>query len=331
MQGFEDANSLMEFCERVWRQDVDPEVLRELATSNYGLGDLGLNEIEVMEDEGFLIEFFQSHADIYDVLGELRVNFAAGFPLFRVIAATHPATPQAALASLASDPDPEVVWALGGNTQAGDALLSALARSDEVLATGIEALADPWPDDQSASGIRFGTGNPWELENVPVATSVAGNRSCTSDLLDYLCASQHPDLSKAVVLRNGERLSDGQWADLLAGAMRRDRQDGGWLQWIAVSSHTPSPLFESILRQPQEGQLLARRLATSPASSAEELSLVLEHVDDAWTRAKIAHHSNVSVALLTTLSVDTNAEVRRAVSTSPVAPDEIRASAALSL
>jgi hypothetical protein len=252
----------MAFCQAAWRDEAEPLLLAELAKSTYGLGDFGLDECEVMDDEGFLTELFQGHSSIYEALGELRSHFDPGFPLFRVIAGAHPRTPDGSLAVLAEDIDPEVLWAVAGNPSSPKSVLESLACSTAAVASGIEGRAEPWPDEdpRNPTGIRFGSGMPWELSDVPVAASVAGNRSALPELLEFFAQANHPDLAQAVILRNGDRLTESDWQSLLAGALARTESQAGWIKWIAVSPYAPVSLNEELLGNPASRALLERRL-----------------------------------------------------------------------
>jgi hypothetical protein len=262
MREFESANELMEFCQQAWREDAEPLLLAELAKSTYELGDFGIDECEVMDDEGFLTELFQGHSSIYEALGEPRSHFDPGFPLFRVIAGAHPRTPDSSLGILAEDIDPEVLWAVAGNPSSPNAVLANLAGSRAAVASGIEGRAEPWPDEdpRNPTGIRYGSGMPWELSHVPVAASVAGNRAASPELLEFFAQANHPDLAQAAILRNGDRLTESDWQSLLAGALARTESQAGWIKWIAVSPHAPASLNEALLGNSTSRALLERRL-----------------------------------------------------------------------
>lgn len=336
MDRFTSADDLMVFCERAWRSDAKPELLERMALSQHRPGDFELDEIEAFDDRGFLGELFQvspwdASSSMYDVLGEYRYAFPSAFPLFRVIAAAHPNTPASTLRYLVHDDDPEVLWAVISNPSVDFHQLSHIWEPSVVIASGIQELADPQLDDREPNGLRFGTGNPWELENVHVSVAMAGSRFSPLELLDEFCESDFGDQIKALILRNGQRLNITQWEALLAGASRRDRQSRGWMQWLAMSPDLPSRFVETILGNAEEGVILARRLATSPLTSALELRMIVNSISDVWTRVRIAHHPNISLDALRILAVDPSSEVRQAVETSPEVTEAIRAAARMSL
>jgi hypothetical protein len=254
----------MALCDEARADAVNPSLLEELASSEYRLDDVGWGEDEDLSD--FLSDFFCGwHGDIYDVLGEQRFEFEPEFPLFQVIAGAHPLTPHGALERLVSQGDPEVLWAIGGNPRAGDQLLVTLLESwpQAVIEAGIQGLADPQVDETNGvPSIRYGTGNAWELLNVPVGTSVAGNRFIGADLLGWFAGADNPDFAKALILRNGDRLSEAQWRRLFEGTRGKDRFSGGWLQWIANSSDIPPSLIDDVLTDLWEGPILACRRAS---------------------------------------------------------------------
>lgn len=264
MQSLECADDVMSLCDDARADAADPSLLEELASFEYRLGDFGWGEDEDLSD--YLSDFFCGwQGDIYDVLGEQRYEFESGFPLFQVIAGAHSRTPHGALESLVSQGDPEVLWAIGGNPRAGDELLVMLLESwpQAVIESGIQGLADPQLDDTNGvPSIRYGTDNAWELLNVPIGTSVAGNRSIGADLLGWFAEADNPDFAKALILRNGDRLSEAQWRRLFEGTRGRDRFSGGWLQWIANSNDIPPSLIDDILMDHSEGPILACRRAS---------------------------------------------------------------------
>lgn len=316
MREFDDCDDLMAFCEDVWGDGTSPGVLEDLADSDYALGDFGLGEEDELPDLG-LAELFWEHSRMYMVLGEERQQFDAGFPLFRVLAAGHPRTEPETLARLGTAPDPEVLWAVASNPNTPQEVLGALAGSPAVIETGLQGRADPWPDDDDPLGIRFGTGQPWELEHVPVAAAVAGNRAISPELTDWFVHGDHPDFAKAVILRNSDRLSGTQWRRLFEGAMARDRENAGWLQWMAMSPDLPQEFYAGILRDPVEGPILARRLASLLNTSSETLMMVIATAPDAWTRAHIASHPHASAQLRAELSTDPDPQVREAAMGTP--------------
>jgi len=333
MLSFANAGELFTFCEMIWDADADPDQLADLALSDYVLGDYGWAEEE--EPIGYLHDFFfRDHGDIYFVLGEDRMNFPLGFPLFKVLSAAHPRTPHPTLKALTEQGDPEVLWAVAGNPAAGDELLVELLEMhpQAVIETDIQGLADPWVDDRyDAFSIRYGNDMPWELTGVPVAASVAGNRSIHADLLEWFCQADHPDLAKALILRNGDRLSDAQWRRLLDGSSGRDRDSGGWKQWIANSPHMPESLIEELLTDPYEGPVVARRLAIDPETDERVLRLLLTRGVDEGTRVRIAGHQATAPDILKVLALDPSPKVRKQVAENSSADDATRALAAISL
>lgn len=329
IEDLSDSDELWDFCEEVWSDDVDPELLVSLAQSNYGFGDFGWGE---EDDDRFPDLFTWQYADIYSVLGEDRGgDFGRGFPLFRVLAGAHPRTPRHVLRQLTSDKDPEVLWAVAANPSADDEILVSIINRNEVLSDGIRELADPRLDDGRDTGICYGTDQAWELTDVPVDTAVAGSRSCGPELLDWFSRTSSVDLAKALILRNGDRLTEDQWRLLIEGTRGRDRwtELRGWLQWIADSPHLPLTLIGDVLPDREEGPILARRLVRTTSTPDWVLQLLLDHGVDEWTRSRIAAHSSVTSDMLQVLAVDPSAKVRAAVITSSAATDEIRALAAL--
>jgi hypothetical protein len=288
----------------------------------------------------FLSDFFNwRHGDIYNVLGELRYAFGSEFPLFQVIAGAHPHTPREVLQELLSQGHPEVLWGIGGNPQAGDDVLAELLTRwpRAVIEQDIQGLADPWTCDvDGIPKIRYGTDNPWELEDVPVVASVAGNQSIGSDVITWLTEVDSQDVAKALILRNGQRLTSDHWRRLFEGAKSRisgsketfGRYDG-WLQWIADSPHTPLFLVQELLRDEWEGPLVARRQAMTPHTAVETLRLLLDTGVDEGTRSLIAQHSATAPDMLATLAVDPSSKVRQGVITNPNTDEATKALAAL--
>lgn len=321
----------MAFCEDAWSDDVDPELLNQLAQSTYGLGAFGWGEEDDLPDMGLIELFAWKYGRIYTVLGEERQHFSPGFPLFRVLAAAHPRTPDQILRQLANDDDPEVLWALAGNPNAGDEILVKIIDLSTQLPEGISELADPTVADNRDTGISHGTDNPWELTGVPVAVSAAGNHSCGPDLLEWFSQTTSVDLAKALILRNGDRLTETQWRRLLEGTRGRNRwsTQRGWLQWIANSPHMPLSFVDEVLADPQEGPILARRLVRTASTPEQVLEVLLVHGVDEWTRSRIAGHTSSTSNTLKILAADPSALVRRAVIDNESASVEIKALASI--
>lgn len=326
-----DTEELMAFCEDAWSDEVDPELLSQLAKSTYGLGSFGWVEEDDLPDMGLIELFAWKQAEIYGVLGENRHHFYAGFPLFRVLASAHPKTSNETLHYLTNDDDPEVLWALAGNPAAGDEILAKMIDRRVQLPDGISELADPELDESRERGIRNGTDNPWELTDIDVSVSVAGNRSCSPELLDWFSLNSNADTAKALILRNSDRLTEAQWRRLLEGTRDRDRYSTqrSWLQWIADSPNMPLSLVDEVLADQWEGPILARRLARTASTPSPILQVLIDHGADEWTRTRIAGHSSSTPNMLRTLAVDPSASVRKAVIDNPSANDEIKAMASL--
>jgi hypothetical protein len=333
LENISSADEMFALCEESWDIDADLGMLTKFAQSSYGLGDLGWGEDDDLTNGGIEELFDSGHGQIYKVLGDERQSFGPGFPLFRVVAAAHPRTPDDVLAELAKDDDPEVLWAVAGNPNAGDALLVAIIdRKPRPLIDHLQEVNDPELDNSSNSGIRYGDGNIWERPDVPVLVSAAGNRSCGADLLDRFCGAGSADVAKALLLRNSDRLSEENWRQLLEGTRGRDRDSNpqGWLQWIAMSPHLPLSHVDEILSDPTEGPILARRLARTPNIPEATLRQLLSNGTDEWTRSRIAGHPSATTEMLRELAMDPSGAVRTAVIANSSASDEIRALAAIS-
>lgn len=326
-----DTEELMAFCEDAWSDEVDPELLSQLAESTYGLGSFGWGEDDDLPDMGLDKMFAEEHGEIYSILGGDRNDFSCGFPLFRVLAAAHPKTPNETLHDLINDDDPEVLWALAGNPAAGDEILVKMIDRRVPLPDGISELADPELDDSRDRGIRYGTDQGWELSDIDVSVSVAGNRSCSPDLLDWFSQNSNADIAKALIMRNSDRLAEAQWRRLLEGTRDRDRSSTqrGWLQWIADSPNMPLSLVDDVLADQREGPILARRLARTASTPAQVLRVLIDRGVDEWTRTRIAGHFSATTEMLRDLAVDPSAQVRKAVVDNQLVNDEIKAVASL--
>jgi hypothetical protein len=74
---FETIEELTDLCTKAWSVDAEPALLNELALSTYRLGDLGLDEVEALSDEGFLEDLFQGHSAMREGVGEWGPDFPA--------------------------------------------------------------------------------------------------------------------------------------------------------------------------------------------------------------------------------------------------------------
>lgn len=259
---FTTAEELADLCTEAWQRDARAALLVSFAQSDYRLGDLGLNEADELQDWGFLEELFQGHGAIYEVLGGSRQDFQDGFPLLQVIAAAHPRTPPEVLERLSLHQDPEVLWAAAGNPSATPELHTLIVNSRAQLPAVLQELPNPQVDESTPNGIRYGVSDMWEISNVYVGVSMVGNRNAHPEVIEWAVAFEHPDMNKALLLRNSDRLSLEQWERLLQAGLPRDEFNGGWIQWMAMSEHLPEALYVPILERAYEGSLLARRVAS---------------------------------------------------------------------
>lgn len=258
---FTSPDELMDLCTKVWSSSIDPITLSELANSEYRLGDLGLDETEQLQDYGFIEELFQGHSAIYEVLGGSRQDFIEGFALLKVIAAAHPKTPHLALQRLSEDSDPEVLWAVAGNPSVTPEMHSRIIDTKACVSAVFQECPNPEIDESTANGIRYGVSDLWEISNIYVGVSAAGNRNAHIELIDWAVTLEHPEMNKALLLRNSDRLSIEHWERLLQTGLPHNPFDGGWIQWMAMSQNLPEVLYERILERPYEAPLLERRLA----------------------------------------------------------------------
>lgn len=333
LDAFDDVDDLIDYCMGIWAQEAPGDVMEQWAQSHHTIRSLGtLDGIDNLTD--CLPEFFSEYSQIYFALGEGDRYYSDTFPLFRVLAAAHPGTAVGVLERLALDESPEVLWAVAGNPSSPQALLLTLSQTDAVLPEGLVALADPWPEDSAESGwrdgIRWGTGNPWEVRNVPIAASVAGNRATSTGLLGALAQTSRMDVALALLQRNSDRLTRDHWKSLVEGTRGRDRSSAGWLQWLACSPHLPTEFHAEIVEDPVEREILLRCLAANPLTTPEVLDWALDQNPDTWTRSRIARHPSITGVQLDQLAVDRDARVREAVIASPYSTDEQKALAAVS-
>lgn len=259
---FTSVEELAGLCTEAWQSDASASLLVSFAENAYRLGDLGLNETDELQDWGFLEELFQGHGAIYEVLGGSRQDFQDGLPLLQVIAAAHPRTPPEVLEQLSLRQDPEVLWAAAGNPSATPELHTLIVNSRAQLPAVLQELPNPQVDESTPNGIRYGVSDMWEISNVYVGVSVVGNRNAHPEVIEWAVAFEQPDMNKALLLRNSDRLSLEQWERLLQAGLPRDEFNGGWIQWMAMSEHLPEALYVPILERPYEGSLLARRIAS---------------------------------------------------------------------
>lgn len=333
---FTTGPELRALCEAAWSNMAGAQLLEALANHSYRLGDLKENEQEQFDDEGFLQELFQGHTAIYEVLGSMRMHFEEGFPLLKVIAAAHPNTQATVLASLSRDSDPEVLWAVAGNPNATTEILNTIALDAQLPALLYE-LPNPWPDDRDdyPDGVRYAGEGAWEITDVPVGASMAGNRSIAKDVMQRVIDSSQFDMIKALLLRNSDRLTLPQWRSLLENGLEREASlthydaTVDWLLFMADSSDVPPDIYQALLSTKWQAEILARRIVARNYASLDDLRLVLSYTPSAWTRARIARHPQITHDLLSALAVDPEPSVREAVIASPFATDEQRAMAAL--
>jgi len=307
-------------------------LLDELAVSAYRLGDLGQSDLEFFTDEGFLNEIFQYQSDIYGVFDTVRTDWPEGFPLLKVIAAAHPNTPVPTLLRLSQDPDPEVLWAVAGNSSATREIHTQVISSNAVLPSYLEMQSYSYINDWEPDS--FGSLDNWDVYDVPISVSAAGNRNIDSDLIQWVVDSEHPLMIKALLVRNADRLTMPQWHTLLGNGLRYRASpqyylEGDWLLWMADSRNLPAALHSDILNSERSGDVLARRLVARDTSTLDDLKMVFAHAPTPGTRARIAAHPHVTEQMLNDLALDPVPKVRQAVVNSPFATDEQKAMAAL--
>lgn len=302
-------------------EDVDPDLLASAAVDSRGLHD-------PEEAEGSLYDIFESAVmwPVFSQFGQPQSFWLQhGLRVSQVIAAAHPRTPAAALTALAKCGDPYVVWALGTNETAPEALLLDLYEPGLTIPDVIECetyLTQTWnyPGFEDPGGAD-------EVMGLSTRAAVASNRSCPGQIIDSIITSGTDLELQALFVGTGRptaTLTDRQWNAVLERAVGSNFAN--WTHFLCTSQSLP--IFMGLRLMDCADPFLAdfaRGVIGCSDACPEDAVRQLAESPDVRSRWAAASNRTSPQAILLKLAVDSEGLVRRAVKENPSASDEVLA------